>query len=253
MPILASDLETQMRAALDAEGAEHYRSDRDIVPAINSAVRWLTNVVNALLGEKKFTEEIFRDLTQARVFQTSANSRIRLSAFPHEVWSILAVYPLPTTGSTTTPFTPSADPLVSEERIDLYHISPTKSAKRLTVEEWNDNKDNPFEAGYEGDVICDALKEYAYLNPIDYNADGAAPLVKEIEVRPALNKQQCTVIYAKRPTPITDTSTDSVEFPDEVFQMLFDKALQYIAYKQGDGTNIYSITQADIQTLSLAI
>ena len=31
--------------------------------------------------------------------------------------------------------------------------------------------------------------------------------------------------------------------------MLFDKALNYIAYKQGDQTNIYSVTNQDVQQL----
>jgi hypothetical protein len=249
MPILASDLGTSMRAALDAEGAEHYRDDRDIIPAINAAARWLTSVINAALGKNKFGEEIFRDLTNARVFQTSEDSRIRLSDFPHEVWTILAVAPLPETGSTGSPFTPPVDPKDSALRADLYHISSPQSADRLSVEEWSNNAGNPYSAGYEGDAICDELKDYAYLDPVDYNHDGNEnAAIRHIEVRPKLNQELCTIFYVKRPTQVT-VITDSVEYPAEVFQMLFDKALQYIAYKQGDQTNIFSVTQSDMQTL----
>jgi len=47
---------------------------------------------------------------------------------------------------------------------------------------------------------------------------------------------------------ITNLS-QNVEFPNSVFQLLFDKALNYIAYKQGDQTNIYGVTAQDIQQL----
>ena len=70
MPILGQDMASQMRFALDAEGADHYDDALDIIPAINSAVRWLENVINIALGEKKIGEEIFQDLTTAGVFQT---------------------------------------------------------------------------------------------------------------------------------------------------------------------------------------
>jgi len=34
---------------------------------------------------------------------------------------------------------------------------------------------------------------------------------------------------------------DDIDFPQTTFQMIFDKALQYIAYKQGDQTSIYTV------------
>ena len=55
-------------------------------------------------------------------------------------------------------------------RPDLVHLESNKSAKRLTVEEWAKNKDNPFRPG--NDVLpanCDHI-EFAYLNYADYTA-----------------------------------------------------------------------------------
>jgi hypothetical protein len=43
--------------------------------------------------------------------------------------------------------------------------------------------------------------------------------------------------------------TDVIDFPNSVFQLLFDKALNYIAYKQGDQTNLYSVSSTDINQL----
>ncbi len=248
MPILGQDMASQMRFALDAEGADHYDDALDIIPAINSAVRWLENVINIALGEKKIGEEIFQDLTTAGVFQTSKDSRISFSVFPSNVWTILAVYPLPSTDTTGLVFTPVADPKNSAFRNDLYHISSDNDCKRLTVEEWSNNRGNPFEAGYEGSAICDALKEYAYLAPINYTPDGTGTIDREIEIRPALNQKLATVIWAKAPTPITSLAQD-IQFPQTAFQVIFNKALQYISYKQGDGTNLNSITTQDIQLL----
>lgn len=254
MPILASDLASQIRFALDAEGADHYKDDLDIIPSINAAQRWLTSVINKHLGSEKFTEESFSDLSHARVFQTSQNSRIKLEIFPHEVWSILAVYPFPVTRNNGLEYSQTdTDPNKSFLLLDLFHVSGEKSAKRLTLEEWATNRRNPFEAGYEGSDICDELKDYAYLDPIDYNFEGNEnDRLPEIEIRPLIDRGQVTVFYLQKPEEIT-TLNDNILFPDNMFQMLFNKALDYISYKQGDNTNLNTITTQDIANLYKSI
>lgn len=248
MPILASDLAARMRSALDAEGAEHYRDDLDIIPAINSAVKWLESVVNISYGEKKIGEEIFQDLSVSGVFLTSTDSRISIDDFPEPIWTIQAVYPLPTTKGTGQPYIPPADDRESAYRPDLYFVSSDYDAKRLTVQEWISNKNNPFEAGYEGNAVCEDLADYAYLNPITHLNTGAFSVEKEIEIRPVINRGLVAVIWTKTPTPITSLN-DFIEFPQQAFQILFDKALNYIAYKQGDQTTLYTVTLDDIRTL----
>ena len=54
--------------------------------------------------------------------------------------------------------------------------------------------------------------------------------------------------WVKKPADIVNI-TDTVEFPNSVFQLLFDKALNYIAYKQGDQTTLHSVTERDISLL----
>jgi len=252
MPILAQDMANQMRFALDAEGADHYDDALDIIPAINAAQKWLVNVLNIALGEKKIGEEVFQDISNARVFQTTKDSRISFTVFPQNVWTILAIYPLPETGATGQPFTPPTETTESALRTDLYHITSNNDAKRLTTEEWVGNKDNPFEAGYQQTSICPDIQEYAYLSPINYFPDGTTAINREIEIRPTLDQKNVTVIWARKPTPITDL-TDFIEFPDTAFQTIFNKALQYIAYKQGDQTNLNSITTQDISLLIKSI
>ena len=252
MPILAQTLADQMRFALDAEGADHYDDALDIIPAINASMKWLNNLITMALGQKKIGEEVFQDISISRVFQTSKDSRISLSVFPDSVWTILAVFPEPSTDGTGQIFVPPVSSTYSALRNDLYHVTSEKDAKRLTVEEWVINKGNPFEAGYEGDSICDELKEFAYLAPINYSPLGTDTIDREIEIRPALDQKLVTVVYAKQPTPIT-ALVDFIEFPDTAFQTLFNKSLQYISYKQGDGTSLNTITTQDIQLLVQSI
>lgn len=245
----ALELRNQIRFALDAENSDHYRDDMDIIPAINASIKWLTSVVNTAYGQDKIGEEFFRELSSSGVFRTSDTSRVSLTVFPSEVWSILAVYPKPVTRQITgvpVPVTP--DNTRSYYLPNKLHISSQLSCKRLNLEQWSVNYDNPFEAGYQGDQICDTLKLYAYLTPINYQGFSSSYLTQELEIRPSSPNEEVTIFWAKKPTQIVNL-TDEINFPHSVFQLLFDKALNYIAYKQGDQTNIYGVTAQDIQQL----
>ena len=248
MPIPAQDIADALRFALDAEDAEHYNDAKDIIPAINLAQNWLVSVINKTLGDKKLGDEIFRDLSEARVFETSVDSRVSLDIFPTEPWTILAVYKSPTTKTTGLSTPARMDDKQSLFRQDLYHVSATDSLKRLTIEEWATNTDNPFKPGYDGSAICDALKKGAYLDPFDYASGSSVPMIQEIEIRPAISKGNVTVFYVKKPTEITGLG-QSVDFPESVKNLLVNKALNYIAYKQGDQTNAFAVSQNDIALL----
>jgi hypothetical protein len=245
----AQELRDQIRFALDAENSDHYRDDLDIIPSINAAIKWLTSVVNTAYGQDKIGEEFFRELSSSGVFRTSDTSRVSLSIFPTEVWSILAVYPKPTTKSITgVPAPPTPDNTRSYYLSNKLHVSSQLSCKRLNLEQWSVNYDNPFEAGYQGDQICESLKLYAYLTPINYQGFSTSYLTQELEIRPSSPNEEVTIFWAKKPTQIVNL-TDEINFPHSVFQLLFDKALNYIAYKQGDQTNIYGVTAEDIKQL----
>ena len=95
MPIPAQQVIDRVRqVGLDAEGADYYDDVIDIIPAINASLEWLTAVISSAFGQKKMGEEVFQDLVQARVFQTSDFSRIFFNNtdLGHEVWTILGVY-----------------------------------------------------------------------------------------------------------------------------------------------------------------
>jgi hypothetical protein len=244
--ISAQELRNQMAFALDAEGSDYYRDDLDYIPAINASIKWMTSVINLTLGEDKLGEEFFRDVAYSGIFQTNNYSRISLSVFPTEPWTVLAVYPLPNTDSIAIPITFPTN--ISGYRSDLIYINSTQDCKRLTIEEWSRNRENPFEAGYEGTAIAPPLRKYAYLAPYNHTNSNTGNRSQEIEIRPSIPNELAAIFWVKKPTPIT-TITDDIEFPSSVFQLLFDKALQYISLKMGDGTTIFTATASDMQLL----
>lgn len=246
--IQAQSLRNQLAFALDAEGSDHYRDDVDYIPAINASIKKLTAIVNSALGQNKIGEEFFRDIAYSGVFRVDGDSRIALDIFPSEVWSILSIYVKPTTGNIIGENAPDVSDLTkSYFRNDLYHKESTLDCKRLNLEEWARNKINPFMEGYDGDKLCSSLKRYAYLNPINYQGESVTH-AKELEIRPSVKNEDVTVFWAKKPDEITSLS-DEIEFPNSCFQLLFDMALNYISYKQGDNTNLYSVSARDINEL----
>lgn len=251
--ISVQDLRDRLAFALDAEGSDHYTDLLDYIPAINLSVEWLTSLISSAYGENKIGEEFFRELTVSGVFLTNDSSRVSLNVFPSEVWSITAIYVNPVTepiSGIPAPLTP--DVKQSYYLSNLLHKSSDLDCKRLSIEEWARNKKNPFEHGYDGNQICDDLKLYAYLNPITYNPSGAVQFKDEVEVRPSVVNNPITIFWVKRPDQVT-AITDTINFPNSVFNMLFNKALNYISYKQGDQTNIYTVSTQDIQQLATSL
>jgi hypothetical protein len=277
-----------MSSSLDAEGSSHYRDDLDYIPAINSSVLWLINVVNKVLAEKKMSPEIFRELTLAKVWQTNDFSRFSFGSpdLEMKLWTVISIIPQPkvyvpqfdaldlTAYSSTfsnavlavgdqdfqnaplldyNPIT--AAPLARPDSIyrpDLVHLEGENSAYRLTHEEWSVNKNNPFRPG---NIIDKCNGKYAYLDPTDYNTMKGGYVTDEgweLEIRPTLNRQLVTMVFVRTPEEVT-LVTDTIKFPVTFFEMIVAKALQFISYKQGDGTNLYSVTARDISTLLTSI
>lgn len=248
MPVPVQDIIDQMRFALDAEGQDYYDDNRDFIPSINASVRWLVNVINQAIGENKVSEEVLVDLSTVDVFYTSKNSRVSLNVFPSEVWTIIGVYPKPVVDDTGNAYTPPVSNINSAHRTDKYFIESEYSCKRLNAEEWNENSDNPFEAGYKkADLNCPDVLDFAYVGPKNYGSNGSG-LTREIEIRPYIPEENVAVEYIRKHDKIT-LVTDDVEFPDTLFQMIFNRALKYIAYKQGDQTNLFAVTSEDIEQL----
>lgn len=261
MPILVSSLISSIRSVgLDASpDSDYYNDQEDIIPAINLSIRWLVSLIDFSRQKNKRTDEVLRELKISRVFQLDEKSRFE---FTDSIWTLDAIMPLPSTSviAGATPVVQS-DTRVSVERTDLIHNYSNYHAGRLTIEEWAIGKNNPFMPGnMVGDCYVDIENgsnkniEFAYLDSYDYYGQTPNNLTKKFscEVRPFIPLKLCTVFYVKSPTLVT-APNQNIEFSQNMFSLIYDKALQFISYNQGDQTTIWSITDVDVQRLLSSI
>jgi len=172
---------TLMASQLDAEDSDRYTFENDYKQAINYSIGWIQSAFNFAFSNKKLTEENLRFLVKSKIFQANGYSRVDLGLLPHSVWSVLRVNPEPVTDPSGTPLFGQANS-VSFLRDDLTFVRSKFSAKKLTLEQWDENSDNIFEAGNE--TMQGGFKSYAFLNFVDYGQG-----VSEIEVRPSVANQ----------------------------------------------------------------
>lgn len=250
MPILVQRIVDQMSAELDSEGSERYLFDQDFKPAINSAIDMVVDIFNEAFAENKLSPEQLRELTKVKIWQASGYSRIAYNEADtgHSLWTIVAVYPDPIVNKSAISGGSGADKSVSSFRGDVSFVSSLQSAKRLTLEQWNENQNNPFMPG--NSVLFDGLKEYAYLDFADYSSssytgnDG----LPEITIRPDVSGKLVAMAYLKVPDKI-NVIGDSVEFPASLLRMIVDIALNYISVKQGDAATLFQISTLNINKL----
>lgn len=247
--ILTSDVEQRIISALDAEGSDRYRFDRDIVPAINYSIEFMIGVFNFALGQNKLSEENLREVTRTRVWQTNKFSRIYFNPTDTngEIWTIVRVSPEPL-------LDPPIAPLVNNTPTDslfvpnVLYVRSKYSATRLNAEEWNDGEENIFMPGNTS-LVNNGFKSYSYQNFINSKPGNVVGnIIPEIEIRPYLDNQLVGITYIAYPA-LVSLPTDLIMFPKSVMNMLVDKSLAFISWKQGDGTNLYSITEKEIATL----
>ncbi len=236
----------RLQFVLDAENSDRYTFDNDYGKAINSSVEWLSSVFNKAFADKKLSEEDLRDLIKVVVFQTSEYSRVNLSLMDDSVWSIMRVNPEPEVIPGNSEILPVQSPDQSVWRNDLSYRKSKFSAKKLTLEQWEDNVENIFEAGNER--MLNSFKSYAYLNWANYTSDQSSFSSSEIEIRPEIPNALVAITYLKYPTPV-QSITDSIEFPESLTNLVFEKAANFISWKQGDQTNLYTVTERDVLNL----
>jgi hypothetical protein len=249
MAIAVQTIIDRLQSALDADGqGDYYLFDQDYKPAINYAIDYMVGVINTRLEGEKGSLESLRELIKTRVYQSSNYSRVSFDS-SDDVWSVLAVYINPTVArdnGVALP-NPATTPAASYLIDGASHLSAEDSAKRLTLEEWNETKGNPFVSG-NNIITTSPFKQYAYLSFNDYSSTYQYDSVSEIEVRPTINGELVSISFLRYPT-LVSLVTDNVEFPQSMTNLITTLALRWIAYKQGDNTNIYSVSDRDIQTL----
>lgn len=250
MPIPAQKIVDQIAADLDSEGSDRYLFDQDYKPAINSAIDMVVDIFNEAFAENKISPEQLRELTKVKIWQANGYSRVAYNEADtgHPLWTVIAVYPDPLL-NTTGIASPSANKSTSTFRGDLSFVSSQQSAKRLTLEEWNENNNNPFMSG--NSVLTGGLVEYAYLDFADYSSSSYTGNngLPEITVRPDISSRMVALAYLKTPTKI-NVIGDNVEFPPSILRLLVDIALNYISVKQGDATSLFQVSTLMVNKLT---
>lgn len=238
----------RIESPLDAEGSDRYRFDNDYKPAINQSVEWLISVFNKAFADKKLTEENLRDLIRTVVYQTSLYSRVKIdnAGMNAAVWSLLKVNPEPVVYPSTATVNVLTNDFDSQFRNDVSFIKSDFSAKRLTSEQWEDKNKNIFQAGNL--TLSNDFKQYAYLDYSNYSSTAYTVDGPEIEINPEIPNQFVGIQFLKYPTQIA-LITDNVEFPESLTNLVVQKSLNFISFKQGDQTNLYAVTSRDVQTL----
>jgi len=277
--IIVSDIIDRIFAAKDAEGSDYYTWDRDLKPAINSSIEWAISVITPLLEQKKFSREGLRHFTKSRVFQTSSFGRLYIdsTALGIKVWSYLAIHPKPyvyvrddvaeianikaiylTEVRRNVDKETQNEPIVKHNfsgallgkdeslfRPELVYTKSDKTAARLTSEEWNEAGQNPHLPGFEWS--CDELLEYGYLGDTNYSSED--PIQKtEIDIRPRIPNSLVAIEFIAIPTPAT-LSTDTVYLPESMLNLLVQKALAFMALKDGDNVTSYQVSNNELVQL----
>jgi len=248
MPISVQEIVNRATSALDAEGSDRYRFDQDFKPAINYAIEWSVSAFNDAFAQNKLSGESLKELNKVGIWQTNNFSRLAFdeAAVGSKLWTIIAIYPKPTVYPYKAPVV-NQNPVLSEFVKDLSFVKSEYAAKRLTQEEWNDNVKNVFMPG--NIKLGGELTDYAYLDSVNYSSTSYTnPGIFETEIRPSVANEYVAMAYLVKPTAVSQIS-DSVQFPESMTNIIVEKALNFISYKQGDGTNLYGVTSADINRL----
>lgn len=264
MPILVNDIVSRIQqVGLDAQpDTDYYSVTNEIIPAIDSATKWLMSVIQEARSTNKKTDEIVAELQYCLIFYTNIQSRIQFSEFV-DWWTIDAVAPLPFVISNTLvpPVPPiKANPLESTYREDLVFSYSNYSALRKTIEQANENRQNPFSPGYSPPNLdsnlltpgSDLNVDFSYLSPYQYNLDTASAQGSWIEINPSIPQKLCAVFVTKQPAKVQNLN-ETIKFPQSVFNIIYEKALQFLSYSQGDGTTIWEVTERDVTKLINAV
>lgn len=235
----------RVTSILDAEGSDRYLFDQDFKPAINLTKDWIVAVFHKAFADKKLSEENLKELIKTNIWSTSTFSRVDIDPAEANVWSILAVMPKPTVHPSISTPTVVVDPEDSNFEAGVSYIESDFSAKRLTIEEWNENADNFFEAGNK--ITSISFTEYSYLSQGDYSSTAYAS-IRELEVRPRIPNEFLAITYLKYPTNITLIS-DNLQFPETLTDLIVQKTANYISFKQGDRTSLFTVSSSEINTL----
>lgn len=238
MAVQASTLFGRVRAFLDDDNSNRYSTADDLVPAINSAISYLTQVFSAAFETKKVQPEVLWELIDVWIITPTVvgnTAKVALEynslVYKDVVWTMLGVDPNPTHNG-------GSPEILSE--------STLRFAKRLTLEEWNYALEDPFAPGTLQSIPSD-FQRVCYVGPGNYYSDDKPYLL----MRPGTLFSDATSrigIWLLLYHPEITGDSDVVKFPVTVHSLIEQKMLQYIAY-QHDSDKYFKVTDKEVKEL----
>lgn len=254
--ITYTELKEVMAANLDAEGSDRYLDVQDYVPAMNSAISRAMTAVGWAMANRKGSEEALRDLTYVRIFQTNSEGGVAISslvpALGHSIWNVLGVYAQPETVPS------NASPTAQQDNVSLYRPDVAWSGsgspvERVTLEEVPVLRNNAFLSGNEVLASAPKRRTFAYYIVGNASSNNYDSGIGEIRVLPksVTSNSLVAISYLSQPTELDANNypNATIEFPQSMKRTLANWALQYISWKQGDGTNLQMNAMKDAQEL----
>lgn len=247
--IVVSDLWNAMRANLGVLGTQRYQLVPNGIPAINDALRQFNAYVGALFAEKKGSEELLREITMTRVFQTNSMSGVVLNeaTLGHKVWSINAVYPEPLLNpSNATPSPTPTDQSLYRPDVSMRRPGPYRCT-RVTLEQVPDTESSRLMPGSEK-MASAPMKSYAYYIVGDRSSTTYSSEVEVVVLPESINRTRLLVIsYMKGVDPVSQP-TDTIPYPASAFKLLRDLSLNELSIRQG-AQPLYAVTLENVRSL----
>jgi hypothetical protein len=229
--INVSDLYNTIRSLLDDDRSGRYTFDKDVKPALNMSVNYVTGLFERAYESRRITAEAFTDLLRVKTYALTAQGTSVSIDVSNEVNSMWAIVGL--------------DPLVTNSGNPDYNYTDTqyKWAKKLSIDEWGENIENPFKAG-SSILKAPGLTDFGYIMAWGSQYDDD-PLKRILMLRPASmftdSSDRIALWYLNYPTVVTDLA-DTLEFPLKLSNFLVQQTLKYLSTQQGARQSLYQVT-----------
>ena len=244
MAIQASTVFSRVRALLDDDNSNRYSETKDFIPAINSAIAFLTAVFSAAFEQKKIQPESLAELTNVLMFNllvTGNTVRVNLDGhaaftpYNEKVWTLIGVDPNPTFKNS---------PEVLSESLNRF-------AKRVTLEEWNYALEDPFMPGTLQSIPSD-FQRVCYIGPGQYFSDGGGGdsnpylLIRPGSLFSESTSRIAVWVLMKHQDIVSNSTT--IFFPPAVHELLVQKTLYYVSYQHGS-SKFLEISDKEVKEL----
>lgn len=243
---------------VDAEGSGRYKPLNDIIPAANSAISRMVYAGNWMLANRKESEMMMGELQETRIFQTNSSGGMTLDGIvpsgvvrrDPKIWTVLGIVAEPDLPAGTGIIGDGEDTIL---RVDLVYKpggDNERPVKRVTIEQLARLRNDMEMPGNEV-LAASKLRSYAYCM-VGSRTDDDTVITGEREVvllpRSRSTRRFFAMSYLRMPAQIT-TVDDIIDIPESCLRILTDWALEYLSWKQGDGTTLNIVASKDAAQL----